>query len=1001
MLRPVTLKITLSAGGCCLLGLLMANPARGDNVYGKIRGTLTDPTGAVIAGAKITATNVATGISTTVTSAADGSYEFLELAAPATYSVKVNQAGFRPFEAQNLSLSLDQIYVLNVRLELGTVSQQVTVEAAPAQVETTSMQLGKVLNAQTIVSLPLNGRNWVQLQQTLPGVVASTDRFTNNYSTNGSRSQSNDYLVNGVDANDLMLNAITVVPNPDAIAEVSVVTNTINPEYGRNGGAILNAETKSGSNQIHGTGFEFYRDTSLNTRNFFSPSATIFHQNQFGGVLGGPIKKNKAFFFFAYQGTRNRQPDLYEGNSTTVFSSQQRAGDFGAFPAVNPNTGNPAKSPFPLVGENGQTYPAGTPYANIFPTGQIPVSDFNALAMNLTTKFVPLPNAPGSLYESNPVTRQTINQYITRIDFNASAKDSIYGYWFIQPQTQTDTLPFTGSTLPGFGDLSTAHTQQYALNWVRTLGGTMVNEARFGYQRLNYKPTFPQQVVQPSSVGFGINPNDPAGASYPKMDLSGGGYFILGFSNNGPQPRVDQTYQLNDNFSWVKGRHTMKYGFSMRRSAVNNTFNGSNNGTYTYSGAGTYSTGNAAADFLLGIPDSYLQGSGNYQAIKTQTYYTYAQDQFKLRPNLTLTYGVGWEIDTPLNAVNNGGIEVNCYRPGVQSRVFPGAPPGILFPGDPTCNSAAGATTKFDHFGPRFGFAWSPGNSSKWSIRGGYGIYFNRIEEELALENLTPPPFALTSAGVGDVGSSPAFATPFTSVTGTQSIPNKFPFTAPAPGSPVNWSTYEPFSLNVVDPNLTVPYTQNYNVTVERQLPASMILSVGYVGLQGRKLTSAVELNPAGSEAGNPICAATAGCNSLNNYATAPQSFRNPLTNAAGVLVFGSAAQQGTFVNSNYNAFQVSLSKKFTHGLALQSSYVWSHSLDGASSFEDLGYSGVRGYDPFNAAANYGDSEFDARQRFVISYTYYIPSHWHSGAAGVLANGWQMSGITTFQTGSR
>ena len=991
----------------------MANTARADNVYGKIRGTVTDPTGGVIPGAKVTATNTATGVSSTVTSATDGSYEFLQLAAPATYNVRVEQAGFRPFEAQNLNLSLDQIYVLNIKMEVGRVSQQITVEAAPAQVETTTMQLGKVLSAQTVVSLPLNGRNWVDLQQTLPGVVASSDRFTHNFATNGSRSQSNDYLVNGVDANDLPLNTAVVVPNPDAIAEVSVVTNTINPEYGRNGGAILNAETKSGSNQIHGTGFEFYRDTSLNTRNFFSPSATIFHQNQFGGVIGGPIKKNKAFFFFAYQGTRNRQPDLNGGNSTTVFSQQERSGNFsadtgGGFPATNPNTGAPALSPFQLVGSNGQTYPAGTPYATIFPTGQIPVSDFNAQALNLTTKFVPLPNAPGNLYEFNPVTTQSINQYITRVDFNLTSKDSIYFYWFIQPLTQTDVLPFTGSTLPGFGDQNYQRTQQYGLPWVHTFGGTMVNEARLGYQRFNYQNTFPQQVVQPSSVGFpGINPNFPAGASYPKMDVGGNcSLFCLGFSNNGPQPRIDQTFQFNDNFSWVKGRHTMKFGFQVRRSMVNTVFNADNNGSFTYSGAGSYSTGDPTADFLLGIPDTYLQESGNYQAIRTYTYYTYAQDQFKLRPNLTLTYGIGWEIDTPLTAVNNGGIEVNCYRPGVRSTVFPTAPPGLIFPGDPTCNSGAGATTKYNHFGPRFGFAWSPRNSSKWSVRGGYGIYFNRTEEELALQNLTPPPFALTSTGVGDVGGSPSFTSPFTSVTGTQSIPNKFPFVSPAAGSSINFSNYEPFSLNVVDPNLTVPYTQNFNLTVERQLPASMILSVGYVGLQGRKLTSAVELNPAGTEAGNPACmnfaptsAFPSGCNSSNNYATVPQSFRNPLTNANGVLVFGSVGQQGTFVNSNYNALQVSLSKKFTHGLALQSSYVWSHSLDGASSFEDLGYSGVRGYDPFNAAANYGDSEFDARQRFVISYTYYIPSRWHSGVAGVLANGWQMSGITTFQSG--
>jgi len=302
MRRPLITKIALWVSGCCLLCLFMANTARADNVYGKIRGTVTDPTGGVIPGAKVTATNTATGVTTTVNSATDGSYEFLQLAAPATYNVRVEQAGFRPFEAQNLNLSLDQIYVLNIKMEVGRVSQQITVEAAPAQVETTSMQLGKVLSAQTVVSLPLNGRNWVDLQQTLPGVVASSDRFTHNFATNGSRSQSNDYLVNGVDANDLPLNTAVVVPNPDAIAEVSLVTNTINPEYGRNGGAILNAETKSGSNQIHGTGFKFYRDTSLNTRNFFSPSATIFHQNQFRGGDRRPNKEKQGVLLLRLPG---------------------------------------------------------------------------------------------------------------------------------------------------------------------------------------------------------------------------------------------------------------------------------------------------------------------------------------------------------------------------------------------------------------------------------------------------------------------------------------------------------------------------------------------------------------------------------------------------------------------------------------------------------------------------------------------------------------------------
>jgi carboxypeptidase family protein len=1018
-----------------LFGLIWATSALADNIYGRIRGVVTDPTGAMIPNAKLTAANLATGASWEVTTGTDGSFEFLQLPAPATYNVKANASGFKGFEVTGIDLHLDEIFVLNIQMEVGTVTQRVTVEASAAQVETTSMQLGKVLSGSQIVDMPLNGRNWITLQQTLPGVTES-DRFGTNFATNGSRSQANDYLVNGVDAVDLPINTPQVVPSPDAIAEVSMVTNTINPEYGRNGGAILNATTKSGTNAYHGDGFEFYRDTSLNTRSFFAPKPTIFHQNQFGGTIGGPIKKDKSFFFFSFQGTRNRRPQA--GGTSTVFTPDQRNGIFGAGAfdcAINTAKGqtvakNCQTSPFAMIGDassgcssSAAPCPAGTPYGNVFDqtgaqvatglfgTGAVPAQDFNPIAVNMMTKYVPLPNCGSNCntFEFNPIRVSTDYQYLARVDHNISAKDSIFGYFLIEPSKRHDTLPFTAADLPGFPEQATARTQHYALNWTHTLSGNKVNEARFGYNRLNFHAVEPVNVIQPSSLGFtGIIPQDLKDAGVPKIDLSGGGLFTLGNSNNGPQPRVDQTYQVTDNFSWIKGHHTMKVGFQMLRSQVFNPFFFDNNGVFSFSGSGQFSTGLAGADFLLGIPDSYAQSSGGLINARTQTYYSYWQDQWKVRPNLTLTYGTGWQVDTPIKNLNNGGLSADCFRPAQQSAVFPTAPAGLIFPGDPTCNSAGGVTVRRAHFGPRIGFAYSPGSTRKWSIRGGYGIYYNRTEEELTLQNLTNAPFSLTDAGIGDAGGSPSFATPFTDVSGTFSIPNKYPFNPPQAGSGVDFSFFEPLILNIFDRNFSVPYSQNYNLTIERELPAATILTISYVGLSGRKLTNVYQINPAGTEAGNPVCLATPGCSSFTlanppSRSGATQSFRYPQTNAAGLLIFGALDQQGTFVNSVYNSLQITAEKKTTHGLTFRATYAWSHSLDGSSSFEDLSFTGVRGLDPFNLRNNYGDSTFDARHRFVISYTYEIPSAGHLSAFSKLpsrlTDGWRFTGISTLQRG--
>jgi len=1001
--EEIPMRVSLRSIFCAALLAVSfaAVGARAVDVYAQIRGTVTDATGAAMAGVHLTATNVDTGVNYTATSGADGNYLFVQLPAPGTYDVKAEQTGFRRFAAEAIPLSLNQTYVQNVRMEVGTVTQQVTVEAAPLQVESTSIELGANITASEIVDMPLNGRNWIQLQQTLPGVVATTDS-RGNFATNGSQPDQNSYLVNGIDSNDWPLNTPLVIPNPDAIAEVNLITNTINPEYGRNSGAIMNAVTKSGSNAFHGSGFEFYRDTSLDTRNFFSngPGATsvIFHQNQFGGTIGGPIKKDKAFFFFSYQGTRNRVPQGTGTTTTTVFTNDQRNGIFTSIPNCA-STGNTCASAFPLVGEDGKTYPAGTQYSTIFPTGHIPAADLDPLAVGLMNKFVP-PATSGNNYVFNAVTAGKDDQFQPRIDYNLSSKDAIWGSWLWERHPTGDTLPFTGATLPGFPDTNERHIQNYSLTWNHTFNGSTLNEARFGYTRFNFGSVLPVNVLNPSSVGFtGIVPQDPTLSSYPVINLTG--YFTLGFSTNGPQPRIDQTYQADDNFSKIVGRHAFKMGFDFRDFQVYNPFANQLSGNYAFGGTGAYSTGDPGADFLLGIPDTYGQGTGDIIDARGKEYYTYFQDQFKIRPNLTLTYGAGWQVDTPTIDIYHDGHAATAFRPGQTSTLYPNAPEGYVFQGDPGVNATG--TTKYTHFGPRAGFAWSPGSSGKWSIRGGYGIYFNRELEEQTLQFLSSPPFGLATTGAAACGGSPGFANPFMDVASGALCNNPFPAN-PNPPSTVDFGQYEPLFLYAVDPNTAVPYSQNFNLTVERQLSPTLLVSAGYVGSLGRKEVTLRELNPGQNPAG---CAADPSCVADRTFQgfDFPQNF--PTYNPNIIAGIGNNQTTGT---SNYNALQVTATKRLSHGLSFNAVYSWSKAMDDGSGFENSGFGGggfgsygsARATNPFNQAFyNYGPSGFDATSRFVITYTYDIPSirHFDNGVAKRVFEGWRMSGITTFQTG--
>jgi len=752
-----------------------------------------------------------------------------------------------------------------------------------------------------------------------------------------------------------------------------------------------------------------------------------------------------------------------------VYSPGELAGDFsqgadlgfnGAPPAkAGAAPSNPGVSPFPMFGDSsspcpvsgGVMCPAGTYFGKafdnngvlltngLFSTGVIPTGNFNPIATKLVSQFVPLPNAAANGFNFTAVSPSKTDQYLWQVDHTFNSKDSIRSYGFIQSNPTSETLPFTGATLPGFPEVDQRHEKQFTASWNHVFSPNVLNELRFGYTRFNFAAVEPQTPTLPSSAGFGINVQSPAGAGLPVISVTGNSpgqvSFTLGFSANGPQPRLDQTYQADDNFSFVMGRHTFKLGYDGRRYHVTNPFFFDNDGAFNFSAGGAFTTGNAGADFLLGIPDSYAQSSGGFIDAGAQEHYLYGQDSWKVSSQLTVNYGLAWQINGPLTDHFNGGRAINCYRPGQQSAIFPTAPVGMVFPGDNGCTSS-GIYTGFTHFAPRLGIAWAPhangmlgkmtGDQGKFSIRAGAGIYYNQVEEELSLQNLTAPPFSLSDGGAGDVGATAGFTNPFNSVNpanvtftsyngnaaakpttvntvGAAALANKYPYTAPAAGSAVDFTFFAPMSLNVLDPRFAVPYSVNYNLTMQRELPGQMILSVGYVGAQGRHLERAFELNPSipGACAAIPSCISTTGDRAQQGFFFA-QNFKNPtVIPGTNELFIGSVGQQATDGNSKYNSLQASLNKRISHGLSFLLAYTYAHSQDNGSSFENTSF-GTRGTNPFIPGLNWGDSQFDARQRFVASYDYEIPvphaltSH---AAFSKAFKGWRVAGNTTFQTG--
>src|SRR3984885_14059768 len=658
------LKATVAICLFVFAALILSRPVAAQNIYAAVHGTVTDTSGAAIPDAAVSMVNTSTGITTKAITDGHGYYSFPQLQIGGQYTTTITSNGFQTFSSTGLTLNVNDNRDVSAKLEIGSAVQTVEVQAAAVQVETSDTQLKQVFTAQQMEQAPLLGRDVTGLQKLAPGNMESSDRY-GNFSANGSQTQSNTYLVNGADITDSSLQSEGLSVNPDALAEQNVVTSTLNPEVARNSGAIVNQVLKSGTNTFHGSGFEFYRDTFLTNGNYFSPSRPQFHQNVYGGTLGGPVIKNRLFFFLAYQGLRNRTGAT---QLSPVFNSAQNGGNFTSDNNIVNNGPNGS------VGLSSNAIPfaiggcaAGTPWNVCFPSGnvQLPSSSYNPISAKMLQQFVPAANTTvggGAYYAFNAPDTLAQDQGIIRADYHLSQNDSIWASSIFQSSPSFAALGFGGSDLPGFGTNQAEHYKIFMASWTHAFGTSALNELRAGYFRFNFAAVEPQHVVQPSSYGFAISPQAPQ-ANLPLINVTGlnGTSSFLGFTFEGPQPRKDTNLTGADNFSKVIGNHTVKLGVSYEQMGVNNPYYSNNNGNYTFAGAGTYSSGDPILDYVLGIPDNYSQSSGSVIQAISHEYYAYAQDSWKASNDLTINYGVAWDLEAPYQNHQFNGLGIACW----------------------------------------------------------------------------------------------------------------------------------------------------------------------------------------------------------------------------------------------------------------------------------------------------------------------------------------------------
>jgi hypothetical protein len=998
-----------------------------------LHGVVSDPSGAVVPGARVRARNPGNATIVEANSGGEGGYS---ISLPAgRYDIEFSEAGFQPVIRKGVDVTAGAVLAIDVQLPIETQTELLTVTVELPGVETTSSQLGETISAEKMTSVPLNGRSFTDLLALQPGVIPASSQQPNavvmsgctaappsgdlnpgNLSVSGQRETSNGFAVNGSAVEEDFNNGTAVVPNLDSIQDFKVITSNFDAEYGNFSGGQVLVNTKSGSNKLHGSIFDFVRNTALDSRNYFASSRATYDRNQYGGTLGGPIRKDKAFFFVDFQGTSMTQ-GLETGN-IAVPSAAERTGNFSDL--INPVTGANPFATQRVSGSNlaalltsefgGQHVHAGEPYSQVFPNNVIPQSIWSAPATKLLQY---IPTANGSKGFSSSSQNETLgdNKAAARIDKN-TRWGNLSGYYFIDQYNLDNPYPTAqgGANVPGFNALSNGRAQLFTLGLTKAIGPNTVNEAHFSYMRDFNVIGKPVGGVGPSlaSQGFkegagtlGIVPLDPSIEGIENVAFND---YTIGVDVTGER-QVNNTFQWSDNLSKVLGHHTLKIGGGFHLDQVNIQSNSINNGSFVFQGA---ETGSDFADFLLGVASTYEQGDASAFYIRNKYIGLFAQDSWRVRPDLVLNYGLRWDVLPPWREKYN---QLQTFVLGQQSIVYPGAPTGIVFPGDPGIPKTL-APTKWDDLSPRLGLAYSPnvdggllgkifGASGKSSIHAGFGLFYSAFEGLSAGIMSACAPYGYD---YDSTNGHPFFNEPFVSANGpgTQPFPSPIPVfgaSATHPNNSVNWSNYAPITG---DPAFyyrnTSPYTESYNLSFEREMARSTFLKLSYVGSQAHHLLVLTSADPGNAA----LCLSVSQQSEVapNSATCGPFAEGGTFTRANGSTVqvrgpfsaaFDGITYQKTIGFSNYNSFEATL-RHNTKTLEVMAAYTYGKSLDDSSSLAEPVY-------PMGAALSKAVSAFDLRHNFVASYRYALPFASLAHAQNRWTTGWSVSGITRFSTG--
>lgn len=887
-------------GALLLLTLFLGGIAQAQSTA-SLNGTVTDPSGNVVPNAKVSATNQATGVVNTTQTDAAGAYLFPALPI-GLYRIEVAFSGFQTAVVKDLKLEVASAVTKDVQLKVGEVSQEVVITATPALVETATNSIGQVINDKTVQDIPLNGRHFTDLSLLTPGTMTPPangfltaplrGQGSFGIDTGGSREDTTNWLVNGINLNDFSQNQVTFQPPIDTLAEYKIDNSSFPAQYGRNAGAIVNLATRSGTNEYHGELFDFFRNNDLDARNYFNPAVNglgepeaqaPFKRNDFGVDFGGPVKKNKVFFFLAYEGLRQHQ-------GLTV-------GSFVPSPdQIATVTSTAVQKLLALV-----------PAANEVGTGTV--------------------GDPGTFDEfSGPtLANVALNQGSADLDVEFNSTDRLHTYYVVQRDLREE--PTQSTNLPGFGDTRSGLRDLLTISEDHIFSPSLTNTVRLGFNRIHLTFT-PNGDFNDSAFDIALPGGVPTGAL---SNISVSGAMVFGGPAGEPQGRGDTTVVLNDGLNWLKGRNSFQFGGEIRRAYNDNI--AENVGTFSFSNL---------TDFLEDTAASFTTqiGSGNNRILEP-SYAGYAQDSFKLRPNFTLNLGLRYEWNSTPSEARNRFTNFDTTDGTLISAPQP-----------------FGTNNK--NFEPRVGFAWDPFKDGKTSVRAGYAI-------------LTQDPIAGVVTGLS---GNPPFAIPESITSGVITLEN--------PTAAITGISLGP---TAVAPNFKNMYAQDWNLGVERQLTSSLGLTVSYVGQKGTHLQLVQNVN-------QPLV--TDGFyGAVHPFLTLPLT--SPVLPAQcappnNPCSFGSINEINSVGNSNYNALWATLNKQFSHGFEFLASYTWSKSLDYNSLSSDESIPLQNAYNP---RGDYGPSEFDARNRFVLSGFYQLPFK-----ANRLVSGWQFGVITQAQSGN-